>query len=181
MNWYDCFLHLLHLFLCAMSPALIRLLFTLWMPLVTHISELRLKKRLCSVLKSSETRACRTVVDRKLDKPTTPPASNSNTHMACLMISILTGCQYVSYYSKVQDWNWEFRVACFQISYQSCFSQKWVRTRCLKLSLYIFISSKISLQCMSPWTNGSASTSWQALDFNTFWHWLILLTVLHTM
>lgn len=177
LSWADVLFSASVAFVFLCSPTLIRslTLFAPRMPLVTHISDLRLKKPFCSVLKSSKTCACGPVVVRMVFKPTTPRSSNTNAQMDRLMIFILTGCQYIFYYLKVWDWNWEFRVACFLISYQSCFFQTKVQTWCLTLSLYMFISSEANLECMGPWTDmfkgcKSVSSSWQPPDFNILWH-----------
>lgn len=70
-------------------------IFSLWMPSVTHISDLPLKNSLF-VLESSTTYDCGTFVDRKLYKLSIP-LLNITTQMACLMIFcfVLTGCQYI--------------------------------------------------------------------------------------
>lgn len=103
LEWTNLWLHLSFHFLNTFSD-----------PWVWPLIE---KNRIRSVLKSSKLCVCGPIVDRKLYKPTTPPSSNTDAQMACLMISILTGCQYIFYYSKAWDWNWESRVACFYTSY----------------------------------------------------------------
>lgn len=135
------------------------------MPLVTLEYDLWLKKTpLCSVLKSSKICACGPIVDRKLYKPTTPPSSNTDAQMACLMISILTGCQYIFYYSKAWDWNWESRVACFYTNYQSFSSQNECRDDAWHYRLIDVIYIIRKLICMSPWTVGEVAKVYPYLE-----------------
>lgn len=96
MNRHDCFLHMLHLFVFYwMSPPFIRSIFSFYVFSDPTYKTSNWKKSLFVLFWDLQRCACGPAVDRKLYKPTMPPSSNTNTQMACLMISILTGCQYI--------------------------------------------------------------------------------------
>lgn len=106
------------------------------MRLVTHIYDLQLKKSLFVLFWDFQRCACGPVVDRKLYKPTMPPSSNTNTQMACLMISILTGCQYILLLLKGLGLNLRIQRSSSLDWLSKLLLSKLVQTWCLTLQSY---------------------------------------------